>query len=194
MDYFHETYRKLYVRVDAAWLALPLSARGLGDELLKYADDEGRIALGGAEPGEAIATMLSAKPNERERVTEDVKALLGGRKPFLLRDGDELVIRTFQRAQNPSKGAERQRRWRERQAALRETSRETGAETSPRDDFVTSPPGLPSGRPSLLSNTSTKSQDLSGLAKTCKPSRTRERAPARQAATGGGGRSSGGRE
>ena len=69
-------------QVDTEWLALPLSARGLADELAKYADENARILLRLASAGDAravgdeIARLLSAHRGELARVRRDAKVLL----------------------------------------------------------------------------------------------------------------------
>lgn len=108
-----ETWRKLYTAKPASWLALPVSARGLGRELLTYCDDRGRIPIGDEPPGPAVSRLLSAHRGEQKRIDSDVAALL--KDGYLLHEGDALVIRNFVQAQERSSSAERQQRYRDRQ-------------------------------------------------------------------------------
>jgi hypothetical protein len=103
MKWDREPWRKLYVRTSAEWRALPLSARGLGDELIKYADDDGVCAIVNKDehPGDAISRTLGAHAHEHARVREDCDALMqGGSDAFLVLRGNRLVIRNFYDAQN----------------------------------------------------------------------------------------------
>lgn len=135
-----ETWRKLYVRVDAKWLRLPVSARGLANELLKYCDDEGRIDIGDDPPGLAIAYLLSARPGEHKRIAQDVDLLLSSEHAFLLREPRALVIRNFQQAQGRKGSAERmaRKRFRERQGDAPVTSPDASQVTSQVTGGVTS--------------------------------------------------------
>lgn len=123
-----ETWRKLYTRVDAAWLLLDLSARGLADELLKYADDAGYIELGLGQDAtattiaDAFVRVLGAKSHERTRLRKDIAQLLAPapRAPFLVQKGSGVRIRNFPDAQDRNgtkraSSAERMRRLRERE-------------------------------------------------------------------------------
>lgn len=128
MKWEHETWRKLYVRVTAQWLALPLSARGLADELLKYADDEGVILLGNDAADTAVARLCGAHAHERKRVKNDLKALLDD--GFLVPELGALRIRNMTSAQGRTGSAGRMARKRERdkmasQAASPEASQVT---------------------------------------------------------------------
>lgn len=109
-----EPWRKLYTRISGTWLQLPVSARGLGTELLKYADDVGFIVDAGAEdPGLTIAYMLGAKPREHKRIVDDVSALLDD--GYLVLEGTRLKIRNFSPAQERlSPNAVKQKRYRDR--------------------------------------------------------------------------------
>ncbi len=135
MQWEAEKWRKLYRRVDASWLRLPLLARGLGSELLKYADDAGRIAIMADEgTGEAICRIMSAHKSERKSVADLAEKLIAD--GYLIRETDVILIRNFTRAQCRSSNAERQARYRHR--------RETGADSdddgadSAQDSNVTS--------------------------------------------------------
>jgi hypothetical protein len=69
-------------QVDTGWLALPLSARGIIDELGKYTDENARVILqldDGADAdavGKEIARLLCAHPGELAGVKRDTKKLL----------------------------------------------------------------------------------------------------------------------
>ena len=95
----NEPWRKLYTKRDAKWLSLPLSARGLADELIKYADDNGRLFE--LEPdipvGRQVAITCSAKPGEYKRVADDTARLLTD--GYLVVDENWLCIRNFGDAQ-----------------------------------------------------------------------------------------------
>ncbi len=90
---------KFYLHPSAQWELLPLSARGLGDELLRYADRAtGSIALG-KESLSALCRLLGAHPRERRRVKEDLEALKADGFCAVSDDG-VLVIRNYLRAQS----------------------------------------------------------------------------------------------
>lgn len=107
-----ETWRKLYTAKPASWLALPVSARGLGRELLTYCDDKGRLPIGDEAPGPAVSRIISAHRHELKRIDADIADLL--KDGYLIHDGAMLIIRNFVPAQERSSSAERQRRYRER--------------------------------------------------------------------------------
>lgn len=107
---------KFYLHPSAQWELLPLSARGLGDEILRYVDrGTGTIALG-KKPVEALCRLLGAHPRERRRVTEDLEALKADGFCSVSEDG-VLVVRNYLRAQSAvSPVTERVRATRARQA------------------------------------------------------------------------------
>lgn len=115
MDWEHETYRRLYVRRDARWVRHPLSTRGLADELLVYADEDGCLWLAdGEEPVDCIMRVTQAHTGERDRVLADMNRLLQGNSKdpaYMLIDDSERVIRirNFHAAQGiiPVTAAER---------------------------------------------------------------------------------------
>jgi hypothetical protein len=137
MKWEREAWRKLYVRTSAEWRAMPLSARGLGDELLKYADDDGVIVLlnEGEHPGDAISRTVGAHPSEFERVRADCDALLaGGRDAYLVVRGRKLVIRNYYEAQNRvTPSAVRMQRKRQKEQA---TTRHSDAARDANSDAV----------------------------------------------------------
>lgn len=132
MDWAHETFRRLYCRTDAKWLRLSLLARGVGTELLKVADDDGRVFLIPEEaPWECVARVLQAHPSDRKHLAKVVGELLadhGSDDPaYLIVEGPALRIRNFRAAQGVvgtaeeirherSKAAERQARYRQKKS------------------------------------------------------------------------------
>ncbi len=137
-------------RVETSWLALPLSARGLVDELSKYADENARIIVSlddGADAraiGKEIARLLCAHPGELARVRSDTKRLMAD--AFLAVDGSALRLSRIAHETARSVGrseamtdAERSRRYRENQKLLREaeleSSRNVTGVTEDRDDL-----------------------------------------------------------
>jgi hypothetical protein len=113
MRWESEKWRKLYRRVDAAWARLPVLARGLGSELLKYADDDGRIPVREDEQtGEAVCCLMGARRAEWKAIEACVQALLDD--GYIVREAGAILIRNFAKAQARSTGAERQARLRER--------------------------------------------------------------------------------
>jgi hypothetical protein len=95
----YETWRKLYVREQGSFAQLPLMARALAKQLLCYVDDDGRIALGGREPIEALIFRAGGGDlNDRRALRKYVPMLLAD--GYLVRDGDALRIRNFGPAQH----------------------------------------------------------------------------------------------
>lgn len=129
MRWHVESWRKIYRTCPPSWLRLSVSARGLGSELLKYAEDDGSIDVGHDPPGLAVAYMLGARPREHKRIAEDVAELL--RDGYLVHDGQQLLIRNFVEAQDRTPGAKRTAEWR---------ARKTEGQTSPGDVSRPSPP------------------------------------------------------
>jgi hypothetical protein len=110
-QWWREPWRKLYTKLDAQWLGLTVSARGLADELIKYADETGRLFKvdSVAAAGEEIARRLSAKKREYKRIAEDTRDLLDD--TYLVLEDGWLVIRNFADAQERlSPAARRQQR------------------------------------------------------------------------------------
>lgn len=110
MNWGAERWRKLYTRLSPSWLALPVLTRGLGAELLKYADDDGRIPLHDEEPCEAIVRIVAAHKKEREAVAAAAESLI--REGYLVVEPGRIVIRNFVEAQARGTGADRQARYR----------------------------------------------------------------------------------
>lgn len=106
-------WRKLYVRPSSAFLALPLSVRGLADELLRYVEDDGRLYVGTERPAQTLARVMGAHPRERRWLEASLEALLAD--GFCAVADGYLVVRNFvtaQKAVGPS--AERMRTHREK--------------------------------------------------------------------------------
>ena len=134
--------------VDTSWLALPLSARGLVDELSKYTDDNARIILrlddraDADAVGKEIARLLCAHPGELARVRRDTQKLLEG--GVLAVDGSALRLsriahetaRSVVERPRPMTPGERQQLCRDREKALREQAPESSRNvTAERDDL-----------------------------------------------------------
>ena len=130
---FHiENWRKLYRTLPPSWLMLPLSARGLGDEMIKYVDDDGLFAIKkGRAMVEEVCRIMSAHPKERRRVGEDLADLL--EDGYLVKTEEGLKIRNFVEAQGASSGAKRTARWRhkrEQECDVGDVTRDGGSVTS----------------------------------------------------------------
>ncbi|MGH7283823.1 MAG: hypothetical protein ACRELY_20040 [Polyangiaceae bacterium] len=115
---------------DSEWLALPLSARGLVEELAKVVDDAGSLSaclVDGADArvvGNELARLLCAHRSEYVRVRRDAACLL--ERGFIVLEGSRICRRASRRAPEsaveaaPRTGsAERMRRHRERHQASR---------------------------------------------------------------------------
>lgn len=82
--------------LDAEWLALPLSARGLVEELAKYVDDAGRLSaflVEGADAravGDELARLLCAHRGEYARVRRDAAVLLD--RGFIAIEGTRICL------------------------------------------------------------------------------------------------------
>lgn len=123
MRWESEKWRKLYRRTGGSWLRLPLLARGLGSELLKYAEDDGRIPVMADEStGDAICRLTSAHKSEWKAVANLAQKLLDD--GYLVREPDAILIRNFVPAQRRSSNAERQARYRERHRNREEEGQE----------------------------------------------------------------------
>ena len=147
-----ETARGVQPLVDTKWLALPVSARGLADELQKYADETGRVALRLGERvdadaiGSEIARLLCAHRGELARIRRDTQDLLDQNEIAV--DGSLLrlcrfahayqAVQTLERSRART-DAERQQLLRDREKASREqalaASRNVTNVTADRDDF-----------------------------------------------------------
>ena len=69
-------WRKLYCDPRSSWTRLPLLTRGVGDELLRASDDDGRIVLDGEAPAQVVYRLLAVHPMERRRVREALDELV----------------------------------------------------------------------------------------------------------------------
>ncbi|WP_434042263.1 MULTISPECIES: hypothetical protein [Sorangium] len=93
----HWQWRKLYIREEGAFAQLPLFARALAAELLKFCDDDGRIYIGKREPWEAVARVAGAEMGERRLLRKYIDQLLAD--GYLTRHADHIVIRNLPMAQ-----------------------------------------------------------------------------------------------
>lgn len=106
-------WRKLWTKPSPSWEMLPARVRGLGDELLRYCDDEGRVPLMGLEPWQAAARIIRAHADERRWVQSSLDKLIADR--FVLVESSALVIRNFVTAQSGvTESGERMREMRDR--------------------------------------------------------------------------------
>ena len=138
-------------RVETTWLALPLSARGLVDELSNYADENARVIVcldKGTDVdaiGREIARLLCAHRGELARVCRDTARLLDD--GFLAVEGAALRLsriahetaRAVGERVRAMTGAERQQLCRDRKKAELEaaldSSRNVTGVTKARDDL-----------------------------------------------------------
>lgn len=95
MKWKYETWRKLYVKEEGAFAQLPLFARALAVEPLKICDDQGRIHLGGKEPGEAIAFTLGATQGDRRLLRIHIRLL--PQEGYLTKSNGCLIVADFTR-------------------------------------------------------------------------------------------------
>jgi hypothetical protein len=90
-------WRKLYCIERGSFAALPLYARALAAELLKFSDDDGRIWVGAGDPIPALARMTGAHQGDVRLLRKHIPELLAD--GYLIRDGEHIVIRNQARAQ-----------------------------------------------------------------------------------------------
>jgi hypothetical protein len=159
-----ESVRGVQPLVDTRWLGLPVSARGLADELQKYADESGRVALRLREDanadaiGSEIARLLCAHRGELARIRRDAQDLLDHNEIAV--DGSLLRLFRFALAHETAQAlerpraktdAERQQLLRDREKASREealaASRNVTNVTADRDDFRDNRHGVSVTRP-----------------------------------------------
>lgn len=112
-DSWSRRWVKFYRETSSKWRALPLSARGLGAELLRVVDASGKLYVGSERPTEALARLLGAHPSERRRLALDYEALLAD--GYLVSSGDWIEIVNFRAAQEAV--SESTKRVREHRAA-----------------------------------------------------------------------------
>ncbi|MEY5061337.1 MAG: hypothetical protein RIS45_1258 [Planctomycetota bacterium] len=110
-------WRKLWTRPSATWELLPLSARGLGDELIRYCDEQGRVSMPpNMQPHEVCARLLRAHHSEMRRVKADLAALIAD--GFVVVEAGALVVRNFVEAQaSVTESGHRMREKQERDAS-----------------------------------------------------------------------------
>lgn len=109
-------WRKLWTKPSPSWEMLPAGARGLGDELLRYCDEEGRLPRMGLEPWQAVTRILRAHVSERRWVQAMLAVLVTD--GFVRVEADVLVIRNFATAQAAvTESGERMREKRARDTA-----------------------------------------------------------------------------
>lgn len=102
MRWEHAQWRKLYVREEGSFAMLPLYARALAGELLKFCDDEGRIFIGKRDPADAVARITRAETGERRLLKQHLPALIDD--GYLVHEGEHLRIRNLERAQEKKRG------------------------------------------------------------------------------------------
>lgn len=83
---------KLWREERGSFAQLPLYTRALAAELLKVADEDGRIELGSRSPAEAICWLLGATRSDRRLLSRDVALLLDDGYLTHDEEGHALVI------------------------------------------------------------------------------------------------------
>lgn len=91
-------WRKLFCIERGPFAALPLYARALAAELLKFTDDEGRLWVGEGDPVPSLARRLGADTSDRRLLRQHIPMLLAD--GYLVREGGYLVIRNQVEAQS----------------------------------------------------------------------------------------------
>lgn len=92
---------KLYRGEHGSFAQLPLYVRGLAAMLLKIADDEGYIALGGRDLAGAIAWQLGATRGDRRLLKSHCPLLLAD--DYIRIDGDRALIKSLDRIQSETR-------------------------------------------------------------------------------------------
>jgi hypothetical protein len=131
VNYLTTPWVKLYRAPDADWVRLPLSARGLGSESLKYARQEDGFLIDteGESLGIALAYFMGARPSEHERIQADADRLLA--HGFYEMRGTRVFVRNFVDAQTrQSAAALRKARQRAKQKAEQEAERDMERDVS----------------------------------------------------------------
>lgn len=123
-------WRKLYRDPSPAWLMLPYSARGLGYEILRVCDDDGRIDCGSIDPFEVVARLCVIGGHKRRAAKEDFKALKAD--GFLVLEGSFIVVRNFHAAQETPSPAAAKKAAQRAKAATTEAQKPT--ELGPNSD------------------------------------------------------------
>lgn len=93
---------KLWRKEEGRFARLPLLARGLHAELLKAADDEGRVYLAPGPVHLAIARLLGAEPSERRALKKLAAVLIASGYLVHEEAGCVLVFPTYQARQSPT--------------------------------------------------------------------------------------------
>jgi hypothetical protein len=108
-------WRKLYRRPSRQWLNLPVGVRGLGDELIRVAEDDGRIYVG-ADALRGVMHAVEAHAREWQWVKVGFERLLAD--GFCRVEGEHVLIRNFVEAQTAvTPSGQRMRAKRERDQA-----------------------------------------------------------------------------
>lgn len=94
-----EPWRKLYVREEGSFAALPLFTRALAAELIKVCDDEGIIRTGGRPLAPAIAFQLGADLSDRRILERHLVALIQDGYLVPVPGSSDVQIRNFVPAQ-----------------------------------------------------------------------------------------------
>ena len=102
MRWEYSPWRKLYTREEGSFAMLPLYARALAAELLKFCDDQGRIYVGEREPWEAVARLAGAEAGERRLLRQHIPLLM--KDQHIVLEGGYMRIRNFERAQEKRRG------------------------------------------------------------------------------------------
>ena len=136
MKWHNESWVKLYIRRTAEWDDLSVMARGIGNELLKYAKNDGSLCrTKGRDPAMAVALVLKPKPEEIEAVTAGAMELI--EDGYLEVTNGFVWIKNYEDAQERrSPSAVKQKRYRERKQA-------EDKESNGNDDVNTALPPLP---------------------------------------------------
>jgi hypothetical protein len=98
LQWKREPWRKLYVREEGSFAALPLLARALAAELIKICDDHGIIRTGGRPVANAVAFQLGADQGDRRVLPRLLESLFADKYLVLESNGD-VRIRNFRSAQ-----------------------------------------------------------------------------------------------
>lgn len=98
-----KVWRKLYREETGTFAQLPFYTRACAAELLKAADEKGRIPLGGRTPVDAIAFMMGATKGDRRLLRRDLVALADD--GYLAIDDEAIRINNFERFQATSTSA-----------------------------------------------------------------------------------------
>jgi hypothetical protein len=97
MRWRYERWVKLYTKEEGSFAQLPLYVRALAAMLLKLADQDGCIHLGGKEPWLAIAFQLGADASDRRLLRKHLPVLIAD--GYLVQEGHDLFVRNFTVAQ-----------------------------------------------------------------------------------------------